>query len=88
MPDGLQIKAPEELENCRHSCIKKLCLLITDEEPQYLIKAQHQYQHFLTLFLDESHKEWDYKYTTTRRKHTYEFVELSDIEQNMRPLYY
>ena len=71
-------------EDHRYSYRKELCLLVTPEKPYYVLKTRHIYRYFRAdISGDRACKPADEKQETT-----YAFVKLSDLSQDMHPLYY
>lgn len=79
----------EELrEDHRYSYRKELCLLITSEKPYYVLKTRHTYDYFRKVIYDDVPGGCAYEPTEQKRETTYGFVTLSEIPQDMYPLYY
>lgn len=79
----------EELrEDHRYSYRKELCLLVTPEKPYYISKTHHTYSYFRKEIYDNVPGGCSYEPTETKRETTYVFVKLSDLSQDMHPLYY
>jgi hypothetical protein len=71
-------------EDHRYSYRKELCLLVTPEKPYYVLKTCHIYRYFRAdISGDRACKPAHEKQETT-----YAFVKLSDLSQDMHPLYY
>lgn len=79
----------EELrEDHRYSYRTELCLLVTPEKPYYILKTYHTYSYFRKRIYDDVPGGCSYEPTETKREITYAFAELSDLSQDMHPLYY
>ena len=72
----------------RYSYRKELCLLVTSEKPYYILKTQHTYSYFRKEIYDDVPGGCSYEPTETKYETTYDFVKLSDLSQDMYPLYY
>lgn len=78
----------EQLQpDCRYSRRDRLCLLIKEENPWYLIRTDHRYDYFRKVILDDTPGGCIYEPTGEKREITYQFTTLEDIRKDMRPLY-
>lgn len=75
-------------EDHRYSYRKELCLLITPEKPYYILKTRHTYSYFRKEIYDDVPGGCSYAPTEEKQETTYAFVTLSDLPQDMHPLYY
>lgn len=78
----------EMREDHRYSYRKELCLLITAEKPYYVLKTIHKYSYFRKEIYEDVPGGCAYKSTGEKQETTYAFVTLSDLPQEMYPLYY
>lgn len=75
-------------EDHLYSYQKELCLLITSEKPYYILKTHHIYSYFRKEIHDDTPGGCSYEPTEEKQETTYSFVKLSDLSQEMYPLYY
>lgn len=78
----------EMREDHRYSYRKELCLLITPEKPYYILKTHHTYNYFRKKILNDDPGGCSYEPTEDKQETTYAFVKLSDISQDMYPIYH
>ena len=78
----------EMREDHRYSYRTELCLLITPEKTDYVLKTLHTYCYFRKEIYDDVPGGCSYEPTETKRETTYTLVKLSDLSQDMHPLYY
>ena len=77
----------EMREDHRYSYKKELCLLVTPEKPYYILKTRNTYSYFRKEIYDDVPGGCAYQPTEEKQETTYGFVTLSDIPQNLHPLY-
>ena len=75
-------------EDHRYSYRKELCLLVTPEKPYYILKIRHTYSYFRKEIYDDVSGGCSYEPTGEKQETAYAFVTLSDLSQDMHPLYY
>ena len=75
-------------EDHRYSYRKELCLLITEEKPWYILKTHHTFNYFRKKIYDDVPGGCAYEPTEIKEETTYAFIKLSDLSQDMHPLYY
>lgn len=79
----------EELrEDHRYERSDELCLLITEDTQQYLMKTRHAYHYFRKVICDDVPGGCGYEPTEDKQEITYQFVAIEDIRQNMNPRYF
>ena len=74
-------------EDHRYSYRKELCLLITPEGPRYVLKTLHVHNYFKKTILGDEPGAVSYEDTHQKQETTYEFVTLSELSEDMYPLY-
>ena len=70
----------------RHTRKDELCLLVTEDTQQYLLKSCHLYHYFRKDFFDDVPGGCGYMPTGNKTEITYSITRLEDIRQVMFPL--
>ena len=78
----------QQLEEYRCSSVEELCLLITQDNPYYLIKTYHYYSHFSKEKPEDTPDNCGNAVTREKQEITYQFAALSDIQQTFYPFFY
>lgn len=77
----------EMREDHRYSYSRKLCILLTEENPRYVLKTHHIYNYFRKIIYDDEPGGCAYEPTEQKQESTYQYVCLEDVPQTLHPLY-